>query len=74
MMVSIKTLKMVKKSCKECPWVVKNSHNKRMVDFAKKHKKQHNCHMLPSDKRGFLWNVKEECMCAGSRKHIGGLL
>jgi hypothetical protein len=56
---------MVKKQCKECPWKVKSNNNTTITTFAKKHKKQHNCHMV-SPKN--LWDVNEECMCAGSRK------
>ena len=58
--------KMVKKQCKECPWTVKSQNNTSITTFAKKHNKQHNCHMSSKD----IWNVKEECMCVGSRKQI----
>ena len=56
--------KMVKKQCKECPWKVKSQNNTSITTFAKKHNKQHNCHMVTKN----LWDVKEECMCVGSRK------
>ena len=59
---------MIKKSCKECPWVVSSRNNTSITNFAKKHNKTHNCHMVPPEKRGGLWDVKKECMCVGSRK------
>jgi hypothetical protein len=61
---------MVKKQCKECPWKVKSQNNTSIMEFSKKHNKQHNCHMIDPSKRGGLWDVKEECMCAGSRKQM----
>jgi hypothetical protein len=61
---------MIKKHCKECPWKVKSQNNTSITEFAKKHNKQHNCHMIDPSKRGSLWDVKEECMCAGSRKQM----
>ena len=58
--------KMVKKQCKECPWKVKSQNNTSITTFAKKHNKQHNCHMVTKN----LWDVKEKCVCVGSRNQI----
>ncbi len=55
---------MVKKHCKECPWKVKSSNNTSITTFAKKHNKQHNCHIISKN----LWDVKNDCMCVGSRE------
>jgi len=62
---------MSKKQCIECPWKVKSQNNTLLTTFAKKHNKQHNCHMIHPNKRGGLWDVKEECMCVGSRNEAG---
>ena len=47
----------MKKSCKECPWVVKNSHNETIVSFSKKQNKPHNCHMSNNGGKK-LWEVE----------------
>ena len=47
---------MCKKSCKECPWVVRNKHNDMIVGFSQRMDKPHNCHMVNGGKE--LWNIK----------------
>ena len=56
---------MSKKPCKECPWVVRTQFNDRIIEHSKKHDKPHNCHMIAPDKRGGLWDCKEETKCVG---------
>ena len=62
---------MTKKTCKECPWVVRNRHNDTIVKHSKEHNKKHNCHMIPFEKSGGLWDMKKECQCVGNREHMG---
>jgi hypothetical protein len=57
----------MKKPCKECPWVVKNKHNEMITNHSIKHNKPHNCHMISPEKRGGLWDVKEETKCIGRK-------
>jgi hypothetical protein len=57
----------MKKPCKECPWVVNNSHNDMIVRFSKKMDKPHNCHMVNGGKE--LWNLKEGTKCNGRKKY-----
>ena len=59
---------MCKKPCKECPWTNRNHFNDMIVEHSKKHDKSHNCHMIPPDKRGGLWDTKEETNCAGRKQ------
>jgi hypothetical protein len=59
---------MCKVSCPECPWVVRNQFNDMIIEHSKKYDKAHNCHMIPQDKRGPLWDVKEETKCAGRKQ------
>ena len=59
---------MCKKSCKECPWTVRNHFNDMIIQHSKKHDKPHNCHMIPPDKRGGLWETKEETKCIGRKQ------
>jgi len=59
---------MCKKSCKECPWVVRNKFNDMIIGHSMKHDKSHNCHMIPPDKRGGLWETKEETKCIGRKQ------
>jgi len=59
----------MKNNCKECPWVVKSTHNSKWkswisnlikVGFRKDEK--HNCHMVAP-----VWgNITEKTMCKGS--------
>jgi len=53
------------KPCKECPWVIRNHFNDRIIEHSKNHNKPHNCHMIPPEKRGMLWDCKEETKCVG---------
>lgn len=57
----------MKKSCKECPWVVKNSHNQTIVSFSKKQNKPHNCHMSNNGGKK-LWEIEETTKCYGRLK------
>jgi len=59
---------MCKKSCKECPWVVRNKFNDMIIGHSMKHDKSHNCHMIPPDKRGGLWETNEETKCIGRKQ------
>lgn len=54
--------------CKECPWVIRNQFNDMIIEHSKKYDKPHNCHMIPQDKRGGLWDMKEETKCVGRKK------
>ena len=57
----------MKKSCKECPWVIRNKHNDIIVGFSNKTGKSHNCHMTEGVKN--LWEVIDNKMeCYGSKK------
>ena len=58
---------MCKKFCKECPWVVRNQFNDMIIGHSMKYDKPHNCHMIPSDKRGGLWDTNEETKCNGRK-------
>lgn len=60
---------MCKKPCKECPWVVRNKFNDMIINHSKKHDVSNNCHMIPIDKRGGLWDVKEWSKCAGRKEY-----
>jgi len=56
----------MKKSCKECPWVIRNKHNDIIVGFSNKTGKSHNCHMTEGVKN--LWEVIDNKMeCYGSK-------
>jgi hypothetical protein len=59
---------MTNKTCKECPWAIRNKHNDMIVGFSQRMDKPHNCHMIPPDKRGGLWEVKEEKTKCNGRK------
>jgi len=59
---------MCEKSCKECPWVVRNKFNDMIIGHSIKHDKSHNCHMIPPEKRGGLWETKEETKCIGRKQ------
>lgn len=59
---------MCKKSCKECPWTVRNNFNDMIIGHSMKYDKSHNCHMIPPDKRGGLWETKEETKCVGRKQ------
>lgn len=58
------------KPCKECPWVVKNKHNDSITTFSKRTGKKHNCHMVPLDKIGSLWDLKEKHQCQGNKLYL----
>ena len=60
---------MFKTPCKECPWIIRNKFNDMIIEHSKKYDKTHNCHMIPQEKRGSLWDVKEETKCAGRKKY-----
>jgi hypothetical protein len=59
---------MCKKTCKECPWVVRTKFNDMIIEHSKKYDKSNNCHMIPTEKRGGLWDVKEETKCTGRKQ------
>ena len=54
--------------CKECPWVVRNQFNDMIIKHSKQYDKSHNCHMIPQQKRGDLWDVKEKTKCVGRKQ------
>ena len=56
------------KTCKECPWRVKNNHNEMIVGFSKKMDKPHNCHMSKNGGKD-LWNVQEKTKCQGRKEY-----
>ena len=58
---------MTNKTCKECPWRVKNKHNNTIVDFSKKTDKPHNCHMVNGGKE--LWNINEKTKFNGRQNY-----
>ena len=60
-------ISMTNKTCKECPWRVKNKHNNTIVDFSKKTDKPHNCHMVNGGKE--LWNINEKTKCNGRQNY-----
>lgn len=56
----------MKSHCKECPHIIRNRHNDMIVEFSRRHKKPHNCHMTEGKKD--LWNVKDRSLtCYGSK-------
>jgi len=59
---------MCKKPCSECPWTIRNKFNDMIIEHSKKYDKAHNCHMIPQEKRGPLWDVKEETKCVGRKQ------
>ena len=57
----------MKSPCKECPHSVRNRHNDTIVEFSKRHKRLHNCHMTEGKKD--LWEIKDEILvCYGAKK------
>lgn len=61
----------MKQSCKECPWVVKSQNNKTIIDHSRRLNKTHNCHMIPCEIRGNLWDVKDEkYRCVGNKQYF----
>ena len=40
-----------------------------IIEHSKKYDKPHNCHMIPQDKRGELWNTKEKTKCVGRKQY-----
>lgn len=57
----------MKKSCKECPWIVRTNHNDTIMGFSKRMDKPHNCHMKNGGKN--LWDLKEETKCNGRKEY-----
>ena len=56
----------MKSHCKECPHIIMNRNNDIILDFSRRHKKPHNCHMTEGKKD--LWNVKDRSLtCYGSK-------
>ena len=56
----------MKSHCKECPHIIRNRNNDIILDFSRRHKKPHNCHMTEGKKD--LWNVKDRFLtCYGSK-------
>ena len=56
----------MKSHCKECPHIIRNWNNDIILDFSRRHKKPHNCHMTEGKKD--LWNVKDRSLtCYGSK-------
>jgi hypothetical protein len=39
-----------------------------IIGHSMKHDKPHNCHMIPPEKRGGLWETKEETKCIGRKQ------
>ena len=39
-----------------------------IIGHSMKHDKSHNCHMIPPEKRGGLWETKEETKCIGRKQ------
>ena len=39
-----------------------------IIGHSIKHDKSHNCHMIPPEKRGGLWETKEETKCIGRKQ------
>lgn len=58
---------MISKTCKECPWRVKNNHNDIIVGFSKRMDKPHNCHMKTEGKD--LWNIRQKTKCEGRKEY-----
>ena len=57
----------MKSSCKECPHSVRNRHNDMIVEFSRRTKRLHNCHMTEGKKD--LWRIKDETfICYGAKK------
>jgi len=48
-------------NCKECPWKIKNQHNKKITDFSERMSKAHNCHMTEGVKK--FWTPDEKYIC-----------
>ena len=60
----------MKKSCKECPWVVRNNNNNNFIKHSKKYNKEHNCHMIPKDKISGVWEYDERYQCYNNKKYL----
>jgi hypothetical protein len=57
----------MKSPCKECPHSVRNRHNDTIVEFSRRTKRLHNCHMTEGKKD--LWEIKDEILvCYGAKK------
>ena len=56
----------IRKSCKECPHLIRNQHNDMIVGFSKRTGIRHNCHMLIKGTNKKLWTVDPELECRGS--------
>lgn len=60
----------MKKCCGECPWKVRNRNNDSFIRHSKKFIKKHNCHMVPSNLTGGVWDIKKEYQCFGNKKFL----
>lgn len=60
----------MKSCCKECPWKVRNNNNNVFIGHSKKFNKKHNCHMIPSEVTGGVWEIKEQYQCLGNKKFL----
>jgi hypothetical protein len=61
---------MCQNTCKECPWSVRNDWNDKIIGHSIKHNKKHNCHMVPPEKRGMLWDDNPKFQCVGNKNNL----
>jgi len=61
---------MKNKECKECPWVIRNNNNDKILNHSKKWDKNHNCHMIIKNKLVKLWDNFPEFQCVGNKKGL----
>ena len=58
----------MKSHCKECPYIIRNRNNDIIVEFSRRTKRLHNCHMTEGKKD--LWEIKDETLvCYGSKRN-----
>ncbi len=58
----------MKSHCKECPYIIRNRNNDIIVEFSRRTKRLHNCHMTEGKKD--LWKIKDETLvCYGSKRN-----
>lgn len=57
----------MQKNCKECPWNVKSKNNTIFTEHSIRHNKKHNCHMIPSEKIGNVWDCNGKYQCVGNK-------
>jgi hypothetical protein len=62
--------KKIRKSCKECPWRLNNSHSLKWREYSSKVKgdNPHACHMITKDVWGIQEEITETNVCIGSIK------